>query len=131
MPRKRIAATLGELELLLQSITPETTADHPQIAGAHAQLQEAVEQTRRHMAERDFHTARKQEATLRMQEKLEESCRIATFLRTNLRWRYRKSPESLAAFRVKPAHGRPRGSRSAKSAADPAADEGGNPAPES
>lgn len=130
MPRKTIAATLGELELLLQSITPETTAGDEQVANARAQLQEAVEQTRQHMMARDFHTARKQEATARMQEKLEESCRIATFLRTTLRWSYRKSPESLAAFRVKPPHGRPRGTRSAKSAKDPAADQGGNPAPE-
>lgn len=131
MPRKTIAATLGELELLLRSVTPETTAGDPQIANARAQLQETVDQARQHMMERDFHTARKQEATLRMQEKLEESCRVATFLRSTLRWSYRKSPESLAAHRVKPAHGRPRGTRSAKSATNPAADEGGNPAPES
>jgi hypothetical protein len=129
MPRKTIAATLGELELLLQSVTPETTAGDPQVANARAQLQEAVEKARQHMGERDFHTARKQEATARMQEKLEESCRIATFLRSTLRWSYRKTPASLAAFRVKPPSGRPRGRKSAKSAKDPAADPGGNPAP--
>ncbi len=131
MPRKTIAATLGELELLLRSITPETTDRYPEIAGVQAQLQEAVDQARQHMAERDFHTARKQEATLRMQEKLEESCRIATFLRMNLRWRHKNRPEPLAAFRVKPAHGRPRGSRSAKSKASSAPDPQENPAPES
>ena len=129
MPRKNIAATLGELELLLQSVTVETAARDPMIANAREQLHEAVEKARQHMTERDFHTARKQEATARMQETLEESRRLATFLRSTLRMSYRKTPESLAAFRVKPPSGRPRGSRSAKSAKDPGADQSGNPAP--
>ena len=79
MPRKRVAVTLGELELLIQSVTPETLAGTPYIAPAHAELREILEETRQLMAERDRYTALKQEATREIQETLEEGCRA--FLR--------------------------------------------------
>ncbi|HSG37998.1 MAG TPA: hypothetical protein VLE27_00050, partial [Thermoanaerobaculia bacterium] len=131
MPRKRVAITIGELELLIQSVTPETVAEIPFIAPAHAELREILEETRQLMAERDRYTALKQEATRKIQEKLEEGCRAATLVRTSLRYRYGNRPEPLAAFRIKPAHGRPRGRKAAEAQADPPADQGESPSAES
>jgi len=118
MPRKRVAVTVGELELLVQSVTSETIAETPYIAPAHEELREILEETRQLMKERDQYTALKQEATRRIQEKLEAGCRAATILRHSLRYRYGNRPEPLAAFRIKPAHGRPRGRKTAKAQPD-------------
>ena len=131
MPRKRVAVTVGELELLVQSVTPETIAEIPYIAPAHAELREIVEETRQLMTERDRYAALKQEATRRIQERLEEGGRGATLLRSLLRQRYGNRPEPLAAFRIKPAHGRPRGRKSAKAQADSPAEQGEGPSLES
>lgn len=124
MPRKRVAVTLGELELLIQSVTPEAIAETPYIAPAHAELREILEETRQLMTERDRYAALKQEATRKIQEKLEAGGRAATLLRQSLRYRYGNRPEPLAAFRIKPAHGRPRGRKAAESQPDPPADQG-------
>lgn len=131
MPRKRVAVTVGELESLVRSVTPETVAETPFIAPAHAELREIVEETRQLMAERDRYTALKQEATRKIQKKLEEGCRTATVLRHSLRYRYGNRPEALAAFRIKPAHGRPRGRKAAKSQPDSPGNQGESPASES
>lgn len=122
MPRKRVAVTVGELELLIQSVTPETIAETPYIAPAHAELREILEETRHLMTERDRYTALKQEATRKIQEKLEAGGRAATILRHCLRYRYGNRPEALATFRIKPAHGRPRGRKSAEAQTDSPAD---------
>lgn len=114
MSRKPIAATLGDLEFLAQSITPETMAEHPTLAPYQAQLQELLEETRQLIQERDFHAAQKQEATRKIQAKLEDGRKLGTTLRTVLRWRFSNRAEPLAAFKVKPSHGRPRGRKSAK-----------------
>ena len=84
------------------------------------------------MTERDRYTALKQEATRKIQEKLEEGCRAATLVRTSLRYRYRyrNRPEPLAAFRIKPAHGRPRGRKTAETQPDSSADQGESPSAE-
>jgi hypothetical protein len=131
MPRKRVAVTVGELELLIQSVTPETLAETPYIEPAHAELRELVEETRQLMTERDRYTALKQEATRKIQEKLEAGCRAATILRHSLRYRYGNRPEPLAAFRIKPAHGRPRGRKAAESQPDSPANQGEGPSTES
>lgn len=124
MPRTRVAVTLGDLEFLTQAITPETTAKHPSLANPHEQLQEVLEEARQLMAERDSYTALKQEATRKLQRKLEEGRRLGTILRADLRFRHLHSPESLAAYGLKPAQGRPRGRKTARRATE---GEGGAP----
>ena len=72
MPRTRIAHTMGDLQLFAQTITPETTAEHPFLEYAHAKLKRFIEEIDQLGVERDFHAARKLEATRRRNEMIEE-----------------------------------------------------------
>jgi hypothetical protein len=80
MPQKPVAETLGDLEKLAKSVTPETFDGHPHLKLAHTQLQSCIETLRRLVSQRDFHEARKQEATDKIRGQLEEGRRLATLL---------------------------------------------------
>jgi hypothetical protein len=113
MPRTRIALTVAEWQRLTQSVTPEIMAQEAGLEYLHTRLQGLLEQNRQLITERNFHAAQKQEATRKLNENLEEGRRIASALQVQLRVRYLDRPEHLATFGVKPAQGRPRGSKSA------------------
>jgi hypothetical protein len=80
MPRKPVAETLGDLENLARSVTPETFDGQPQLKTVHDQLQHCIETILRLVSQRDFHEARRREATDKIQGQLEEGRRLATLL---------------------------------------------------
>ena len=80
MPRTPVAESLGDLENLARSVTPETVAGHPHLELAHAQLQRCIETIRRLVSQRDFHEARRQEAADRILVHLEEGRRLVSLL---------------------------------------------------
>ena len=100
--------TLGELEKLVQSVTPEIRAGLPHIAPAFAKLQSCVERIHQLMVERNFHEARKQEATREIRERLEEGRKDATAVRAGLKVEMGDTNEALVRFGIQPFRGRKR-----------------------
>lgn len=108
MPRTPIAHTLGELEKLVASVTPEDAAGRPHLELSHGKLRKNVERIHQLITERDFHEARQQEATREIRELLEASRREATFLRGGLKFEKGHDSEDLVRFHIKPFRGKKR-----------------------
>jgi hypothetical protein len=108
MPRTPIAHTLGELEKLANSVTPEDTAGRPHLEYSHGKLRENIERIHQLITERDFHEARQQEATREIRELLEDSRRGATVLRRELKYEKGHDSEELARFHIQPFRGKKR-----------------------
>jgi len=125
MPRTNIAHTLGELEKLVGSFTPEDTAGRPHLEHSYTKLKQAIERIHQLVTERDFHEARQQEATREIRELLEDSRREATVLRGELKWEKGHTNEELARFSIKPFRGRKR-----RKKGEETPDENGSPSSE-
>lgn len=125
MPRTPIAHTLGELEKLANSVTPEDTAGRPHLEHSHGELRKNIERIHQLITERDFHKARQQEATKEIRELLEDSRRGATVLRGELKFEKGHDSEELTRFHIKPFRGRKRPRKGAE-----APDENGPPSSE-
>jgi len=102
MPRTNIAHTLGELEKLLQSVTPEDRTGVPVIGPAYEKLQKYVARIHELVTLRDFHEARKQEATREIQELLELSRKAATVVRVGLKEDMGNINEELVRVGIQP-----------------------------
>jgi hypothetical protein len=102
MPRTNIAHTLGELEKLVESVTPEDRAGVPAIGPAYEKLQKYVKRIHKLITLRDFHEARKQEATRELQELLEVARKAATVVRVGLKEDMGHDNEELQRFHIKP-----------------------------
>ena len=102
MPRTNIAHTLGELEKLVGSVTPEDRAATPVIGPAYEKLQKYVERIHQLITVRDFHEARKQEATRELQEILELARKAATVVRVGLKEDRGHDNEELLRFHINP-----------------------------
>ena len=112
MPRIPIAHTLGELEKLVGSVTPETAAGIPLIGPAFAQLKDCVERIYKLLAEQAFHEARKREATEEIQKLMAVARKKATVVRSGLKLELGESNEDLVRFGIKPFRGRKRRQKS-------------------
>jgi hypothetical protein len=114
MPRTPIADTLGELEKLVQSVTPEDRAGRPHIDYAYVRLQKGIERIHQLITARDFHEARKQEATREIQELLPELRKEGRVVRLGLKFELGTRSEELVRFGMKPFRGRKRRKKSAE-----------------
>jgi hypothetical protein len=112
MPRTPIAHTLGELEKLVASVTPEDRARVSAIGPAYEKLQKYVERIHQLVTVRDFHEARKQEATRELQELLEVARKAATVVRVGLKEDMGHDNEELLRLNIKPFRARRRRKKS-------------------
>ena len=108
MPRTRTAETVSDWEKLAHTVTPEVLAGDPALQVAYGKLQGCIEEIHKQITTRDFHEARKQEASRKIQGKLEEGRKEATFLRAGLKQRYGRGSEELARFGMQPFRGKKR-----------------------
>lgn len=108
MPRTPIAQTIGELEKLAQSVTPEVKAEVPYLERPHVKLQGLIVEIQKLLARRDHYQALKQDATRKAQARIRQARMTATSLRLALKEHYGPESEQLAAFDIKPFRGRKR-----------------------
>ncbi len=73
-----------------------------------AKLEGMLEEIGRLRAEQNLLQARKQEATLRIQELLEQTGKLVTFIKTGIKEHYGHTNEKLTEFGIQPFRGRRR-----------------------
>jgi hypothetical protein len=105
--------------LFANTLTPETTAEHPYLAVAHAKLEHLLAEIDRLTGERDFHNASKMQATRQRNEMLAEGSRVATTLRKTLKDHLGPDNERLTQFGIQPFRSKKRAKKSVDAAAAP------------